>query len=84
MIKVASLEFERSIERDQDMALAQPVAVTRNGGERTMMIQAAKYYRLNRRDRQVLELEDFANADLDELERTTAPEASKGFDHELK
>jgi hypothetical protein len=32
----------------------------------------------------VLGLEDFTDADIEALERTTAPESSKAFDHELK
>jgi PHD/YefM family antitoxin component YafN of YafNO toxin-antitoxin module len=84
MIKVSAAEFQRNIGRYQDMALVQPVAVTRNGRERTVMISMEEYHRLKRRDRQVLELEDFTDADLAALEQTRAPESSKAFDHELK
>jgi PHD/YefM family antitoxin component YafN of YafNO toxin-antitoxin module len=55
MIKVPAAEFQRNIGRDQDMALTQPVAVTRNGRERTVMISAEEYQRLKRRDRRVLD-----------------------------
>ena len=55
----------------------QPVAVTRNGRERTVMISVDEYHRLKRRDRQVLALEDFTDADIAALEETRAPEASK-------
>jgi PHD/YefM family antitoxin component YafN of YafNO toxin-antitoxin module len=84
MIKVSAAEFQRNIGRYQDMALVQPVVVTRNGRERTVMISMEEYHRLKRRDRQVLELEDFTDADLTALEQTRAPESSKAFDHELK
>jgi hypothetical protein len=40
MVKVPAGEFQRHIGRYQDMALTQPVAVTRNGRERTVMISA--------------------------------------------
>jgi len=36
-------EFQRNIGRYQDLALTQPVAVTRNGRERTMMISIDGY-----------------------------------------
>ncbi len=62
----------------------QPVAVTRNGRERTVMISVEEYRRLKRRDRQVLALEDFTDADIAALEQTRAPESSKAFDDELK
>lgn len=84
MIKVSAAEFQRNIGRYQDMALVRPVAVTRNGRERTVMISVEEYHRLKRRDRQVLELEDFTDADVATLEETRAPDSSRAFDHELK
>ena len=62
----------------------QPVAVTRNGRERTVMISVEEYHRLKRRDRQVLGLEDFTDADVATLEETRAPDSTKVFDRELK
>lgn len=82
-IRVPAGEFQRHIGRYQDMALTQPVAVTRNGRERTVMISADEYYRLKRRDRQVLSLADFTEADIAALEAIRAPESSRDFDHEL-
>ena len=82
-IRVPAGEFRRHIGRYQDMALTQPVAVTRNGRERTVMISADEYYRLKRRDRQVLGLADFTEADIAALEATHAPDSSMNFDQEL-
>lgn len=84
MIKVSAAEFQRNIGRYQDAALVQPVAVTRNGRERTVMISVEEYHRLKRRDRQALELDNFTDADIAALEATRAPETSKAFDHEFK
>ena len=84
MIKVSAAEFQRNIGRYQDLALTQPVAVTRNGRERTVMISIDEYLRLKRRERQVLGLDDFSDADIAALEATRAPESSKAFDNELK
>ena len=39
--------------------------------------------RQDRRDRQVLSLEDFSAADIQALEATRAPEATKAFDDEV-
>jgi prevent-host-death family protein len=83
MIKVSAAEFQRNIGRYQDMALTRPVAVTRNGRERTVMISVEEYHRLKRRDRQVMSLEDFTEADIAALEATRAPESSKIFDDEM-
>lgn len=84
MVRVSSAEFQRNIGRYQDMALVQPVAVTRNGRDRTVMISVEEYHRLKRRDRQVLALQDFTDADIATLEQTRAAESSKEFDDELK
>src|SRR5687768_15959792 len=43
MVKVSAAEFQRNIGRYQDLALTQPVAVTRNGRERTVMISVEEY-----------------------------------------
>ena len=83
MIKVSAAEFQRNIGRYQDMALTQPVVVIRNGRERIVMISTEEYHRLKRRDRQVLSLDDFDDADIAALEANSAPESSKAFDHEL-
>ncbi len=83
MIKVSAAEFQKHIGRYQDLALTQGVAVTRNGRERTVLISVEEYQRLKRRDRQVLGLSDFTEADIAALETVRAPEASKAFDDEL-
>lgn len=84
MIKVSAAEFQRNIGRYQDVALTQPVVVARNGRERTVMISVEEYRRLKRRDRHVLELEDFTEADIALIEKTEAPEAFKAFDPEVE
>jgi prevent-host-death family protein len=83
VIKVSAAEFQRNIGRYQDLALTQPVAVTRNGRERTVLISVDEYQRLKRRDRQVVALDDFTAADIAALEATRAPDTAKAFDSEL-
>jgi prevent-host-death family protein len=83
MMKVSAAEFQRNIGRYQDEALTQPVAVTRNGRDRTVLISVEEYERLKRRDRRVLRPEDFTEEDLAALEQTRAPESTKAFDSEL-
>ena len=83
MLKVSAAEFQRNIGRYQDLALTQPIAVTRNGRERTVMISTEEYHRLKRRDREVLSLEDFTEEDIQAIETARAPEWTKEFDHEL-
>lgn len=84
MIKVSSAEFQRNIGRYQDLALTQPVAVTRNGRERTVMISTEEYNRLKRRDRQVLRLEDFTDKMIEAIEKAEPPEEASQYDHEYQ
>lgn len=84
MLKVNSADFQRNIGRYQDLALTQPIVVTRNGRERTVLLSTEEYHRLKRRDREVLSLDDFTDEDIAALEAARAPESSKAFDHEVE
>ena len=77
MIRVTSTEFSKEVGRYQDSALTQPVVVTRNGRDRTVMISAEEYQRLKRRDREVFAtgelpaviVEAIAHTDMDSRHR---------------
>ncbi|WP_036295355.1 type II toxin-antitoxin system Phd/YefM family antitoxin [Methylosinus sp. PW1] len=84
MLKVAAAEFQRNIGRYQDLALRQPVAVTRNGRESCVLLSTEEYRRLKRRDREALGVEDFTDADIAALEASRPPEEAKAFDHEFE
>ena len=83
MIRVSSTEFGKEVGRYQDAALTQAVVVTRNGRDRTVMISADEYRRLKRRDREVLGLDDFTDADIEAVRRTKPSPESAAFNHEL-
>lgn len=83
-LRVTSTEFQKEVGRYADIALTRPVTVTRNGRDRTVLISAEEYLRLKRRDRQVLGLADFDDADLTAIARSEAPEAAAGFDGETR
>jgi hypothetical protein len=46
-------------------------------------VSGAEFQHLERQDRQVLNLDDFTDADIAALEHVRAPELSKAFDAEL-
>lgn len=69
MIRVSSTEFGKEVGRYQDMALSQPVIVTRNGRDRTVMISAEEYSRLKRRDRQVFATGDLPDETVEAIRR---------------
>ena len=83
-VKVSSADFQRNFGRYQDMALTQPVAITRNGRERTVKISVEEYERLKRRDRQVLSLDDFTDEMIAAIERAEPPEEASQYDNEYQ
>lgn len=84
VLKVSAADFQRNIGRYQDLALRNPIAVTRNGRESCMLISTEEYRRLKRRDREVLGLDDFTDADIAALEDSRPPAESTVFNPELK
>ena len=82
-LKVNAADFQRNIGRYQDIALRQPVAVTRNGRESCMLISVEEYRRLKRRAREVLSIEDFAEGDFENVKNAQAPIEAKAFDSEV-
>lgn len=78
VVRVSSVEFGKEASRYEDMAQRQPVVVTRDGHDRTVMISAEEYLRLKRRERQV-----FAVGELpDELvEAVSLSEMDPRHDH---
>lgn len=71
MVRVSSAEFQKNFGQHQDEALKQPVIITRNGRDRTVLLSVDEYRRLMRRDRQVMELADFTAEDIAAIERAT-------------
>jgi hypothetical protein len=70
MIRVTSTEFSKEVGRYQDSALTQPVVVTRNGRDRTVMISSEEYQRLKRRDRGVFATSELPETIVEAVART--------------
>jgi prevent-host-death family protein len=84
MVRVSSAEFQKNVGRYNDIALTQPVTVTRNGRDRTVVISAEEYQRLKRRAREVLTLDDLGEEDLALVRATKPSPAAVRYDGELK
>jgi len=84
MIRVSSTEFGKEVGRYQDIALSQPVVVTRNGRDRTVMISAEEYARLVRRDRQVFAAGEMPETMLEAIERSDMDPRHRPLDDLLK
>ena len=82
-VKVSAAEFQRNIGRYQDIALRQPVAVTRNGRESCVLISVEEFNRLKRRTREVLRIADFTEHDAEHIKNTQAPIEARAFDDEM-
>jgi prevent-host-death family protein len=78
MATVPAAEFQRNIGTYQDRALTEPVFVTRNGREKTVLLSVEEYRRLKRRDREALAVEQLSDDDLTAIFRAEVP---AGFDH---
>ena len=83
MVRISSGELQRKMGHIQDLALVQPVTITNNGRDRLVMLSAEEYRRLIRRDRQVMGLEDFTEADLEAIGKVQPSAAAAAFDHEV-
>jgi prevent-host-death family protein len=83
MLTITSVEFQRNFGRYQDAAFKEPVAITRNGRERIVVLPADEYHRLKRRDRQVVGLDDLTDADLQSIVCAEPPLEATAFDHEI-
>jgi prevent-host-death family protein len=83
MQRVSSGELQRRIGHIQDMALVEPVTITNNGRDRLVILSTEEYRRLKRRDRRVMTLDDFTDADLQAIRAAGPPAEAAAFDHEV-
>lgn len=84
MIKVTATEFQQHFGRYQDEALRQPVAITRNGRERLVMLSAEEYRRLKRCDREVIRVEDLSNEGVAQIARGRMDSRHDHLDADLR
>ncbi len=64
MLTVPAAEFQRNFGRYQDEALKQPLAVTRNGRGKLVVLAAEEYERLKKRDRAVFKTEELSDLEI--------------------
>ncbi len=83
MITVSSGELQRNFGRYQDIALTQPVSITRNGRERIVMLSVDEYRRLKRLAREALPVGELTDAELQAIGRAEVPDKYGYLDREL-
>jgi prevent-host-death family protein len=84
MLTVTAAEFQRHFGRYQDEALTQPVAITRNGRERLVVISVEEYRRLRRQSREVLRVEDLSDEEVAQIAAGRMDPRHDHLDDELK
>jgi prevent-host-death family protein len=83
-VTVSAAEFHRNIGVYQDMALTKPVAITKNGRERTVLLSAEEFHRLKRRDRRVIAAGDLSERQIEAIRNAKVPDQFAHLDDELK
>ena len=81
-VSVTSAEFQKGFGRYREAALKEPLTITNHGRESLVLMAADEYRRLKRRERRVMGLEDFSDADLAAIEASQPPADAAAFDHE--
>lgn len=84
MMTVSSAEFQRHFGRYQDAALTQPVAITRNGRERVVMLSVDEYRRLKGREREALPVGALHDAELEAIASTEMASHHRHRDREVE
>lgn len=84
MLTYTAGELQRKLGEIQDKALSQPIAITRHGRERLVMLSAEEYRRLKRRDREVLLVGELSDADLEAIGKAEVPAEYAHLDAELE
>ena len=74
MATVTMTELQRHIGDIQEIALKEPVSITRNGREKYILLSTEEYQRLKRRDRQVLAIEELSEGDIRGIATANVPE----------
>lgn len=82
-VTVSAAEFHRNIGKYQDIALSKPVAITKNGRERTVLLSAEEYSRLRRRDRRALAAGELSERQREAIRAGQVPAEFALLDEEL-
>jgi len=83
-MRISSAEFIKNYGSHADRALTEAVTITRNGRDRLVLLSAEEYDRLKQRDRQVVRLEAFSEADIAAMTAARVPAEHAHLDDELK
>ena len=82
-MRVSTADFIKNYSVLADRALAEPVTITKHGRDRLVVVSAAEYERLRRRDRQVFQSAVLPDAVLEHIAAAEVPAEFAHLDAEL-
>jgi Antitoxin Phd_YefM, type II toxin-antitoxin system len=83
IMKVSTADFIKNYGTLADKALTEPLTITKNGRDRFVLVEAAEFARLMRRDRKVKRLVDFTTEEMNLVLNSEMPEGYEHLDAEL-
>ena len=83
VVTVTAAEFQRKLGTFQDTALTQPVVITKNGRERTVLISVEEYHRLKRRDRRAVPVGALTDREVEAIRNAKVPDEYEHLNAEL-
>ena len=83
-VSVTSAEFQKNFGRYREAAIREAVSITNHGRDSLVLLSAEEYRRLKSRDREVLDVAELSEADMQAIMDADIPEDTAAFDHELE
>jgi len=83
-MRVSTADFIKHYSTLADRALAEPVTITKHGRDRLVVVSAAEYERLKKRDRQVFQSADLPDRILELIAQAEVPAEYAHLNDELK
>ncbi|WP_298674039.1 type II toxin-antitoxin system Phd/YefM family antitoxin [uncultured Sphingomonas sp.] len=80
---VSSVEASKAFGRISRQALVAPLTITHHGHDSLVLMSAAEYQRLKRRDREVYALNEVPEEIADAVRSARAPAEADAFNHEV-
>jgi len=83
-MRVTTADFIKNYGSLADTALSEPVTITKNGRDRLVVLSAAEYDRLKRRDRKVIKAGELTAEEMAHIAQAEVPAEYAHLDEELK
>lgn len=83
-MRISTADFIKNFGTLADQALSEPVRITKHGRDRLVMVSAAEYDRLKRRDRRVVRIEELTDEELELIAQAEVPAEFAYLDAELE